>query len=69
MKQFAIIGLSKFGQRMLEELADTGCELILIDKDENSVFEIENDAVGTYFSALDQHALDRAAVGRCAVET
>lgn len=37
MKQFAIIGLGKFGRRMIDELADAGCELLVIDRDHDAV--------------------------------
>lgn len=33
MKQFAIIGMSRFGQRMLDELSQVECEILIIDKD------------------------------------
>ena len=29
MKQFAVIGLGKFGRRMIDELAEAGCELLV----------------------------------------
>jgi len=60
MKQFAIIGLSKFGQRMLEELADTGCELILIDKDRQRVDQFKDQAAAVYVAdALNEDVLER----------
>lgn len=37
MKQFAIIGLGKFGRRMIDELAEAGCELLVIDRDREAV--------------------------------
>ena len=33
MKQFAIIGMSRFGQRVLDELSQVECEILIIDKD------------------------------------
>ena len=39
MKQFAIIGLSRFGKRMLEELLNTEAEILLIDKDRELIEE------------------------------
>ena len=60
MKQFAIIGLSKFGQRMLEELADTGCELILIDKDRQRVDQYKDQAAAVYVAdALNEDVLEK----------
>jgi trk system potassium uptake protein TrkA len=50
MKQFAIIGLGKFGRRMLEELADAGCELLVIDRDADAVAEYK-DRVGASYIA------------------
>jgi trk system potassium uptake protein len=50
MKQFAIIGLGRFGILMLEELADTGCELLIIDK-ASDVIERYKDKVTTAYVA------------------
>jgi len=60
MKQFAIIGLSKFGQRMLEELADTGCELILIDKDRQRADLYKDQVAAVYVAdALNEDVLEK----------
>ncbi len=60
MKQFAIIGLSKFGQRMLEELADTGCEIILIDKDRQRVDQFKDRVAAVYVAdALNEDVLEK----------
>jgi trk system potassium uptake protein TrkA len=60
MKQFAIIGLSKFSQRMLEELADTGCEIILIDKDRQRVDQYKDRAAAAYVAdALNEDVLEK----------
>jgi len=50
MKQFAIIGLGRFGTLMLEELADTGCELLIIDKS-SEVIESYKEKVSAAFVA------------------
>jgi trk system potassium uptake protein TrkA len=50
MKQFAIIGLSFFGKRMLEELVDTGCEILIIDKD-SAVIDLYRDKVTASYIA------------------
>ncbi|NOY07774.1 MAG: TrkA family potassium uptake protein [Spirochaetes bacterium] len=50
MKQFAIIGLSRFGQRMLEELLGVNCEILIIDKD-REVIEIYKDKVASAYVA------------------
>jgi trk system potassium uptake protein TrkA len=60
MKQFAIIGLSKFSQRMLEELVDTGCEIILIDKDRQRVDQFKEQAAAAYVAdALNEDILEK----------
>jgi len=60
MKQFAIIGLSKFGQRMLEELVDTGCEIILIDKDRQRVDQYKDQVAAVYVAdALNEDVLEK----------
>ncbi len=50
MKQFAIIGLSRFGRRILDELIDADCELLLIDKS-NAVVELYKDKVNAAYVA------------------
>ena len=60
MKQFVIIGLSKFGQRMLEELVDTGCEIILIDKDRQRVDQYKDQVAAVYVAdALNEDVLEK----------
>ncbi len=50
MKQFAIIGLSRFGRRVLEELLDTNTEILIIDKD-REVIDFYKDKVTTAYIA------------------
>ncbi len=50
MKQFAIIGMSSFGQRMLEELSQLECEILIVDKDKD-VIEALKDKVASAFIA------------------
>ncbi|MCD6122029.1 MAG: TrkA family potassium uptake protein [Spirochaetales bacterium] len=50
MKQFAIIGLSRFGQRILEELIDVNCEILIIDKS-REIIEIYKDKVASAYVA------------------
>jgi trk system potassium uptake protein TrkA len=60
MKQFVIIGFSKFGQRMLEELVDTGCEIILIDKDRQRVDQYKDQVAAVYVAdALNEDVLEK----------
>lgn len=41
MKQFAIIGVSKFGYRVLEELSQIDCEILIIDKDRELIEKLK----------------------------
>jgi trk system potassium uptake protein len=50
MKQFAIIGVGRFSRRMLEELADAGSEILLIDKDREVVEAYKDKAAATYIA-------------------
>jgi trk system potassium uptake protein TrkA len=60
MKQFAIIGLSRFGERMLEELVDTGSEIILIDKDRDTIERYRDQVAAAYVAdALNEDVLEK----------
>jgi trk system potassium uptake protein TrkA len=48
MKQFAIIGLGKFGRRIIDELAEAGCELLVIDRDAAAVDEYKDRVAACY---------------------
>ncbi len=50
MKQYAVIGASTFGKRILEELILLDCEIILIDKDPDVVDFYKNDVTAAYIS-------------------
>jgi trk system potassium uptake protein TrkA len=50
MKQFAIIGVGRFSRRMLEELADAGSEILLIDKDREVVDRYKEKVAATYIA-------------------
>ncbi len=50
MMQFAIIGMSSFGQRMLEELSVLDCEILIVDKD-RAVIEALKDKVSSAYIA------------------
>jgi trk system potassium uptake protein TrkA len=50
MKQFVIIGLSRFGRRLLEEFLATDAEIIIIDKD-REVIELYKDKVASAYIA------------------
>ena len=48
MKQFAIIGLGKFGRRMIDELSEAGCELLVIDRSAEAVDEYKDRVAACY---------------------
>jgi trk system potassium uptake protein TrkA len=50
MKQFAIIGLGIFARRILDELVDTGCEILLIDKDRETVEHWKDKVTASYIA-------------------
>ena len=54
MKQFAIIGLGKFGRRMIDELAEAGCELLVIDRDRGGGRRVQGPGRGVLRGRRDQ---------------
>jgi len=50
MKQYAVIGVSSFGKRILEELILMECEIILIDKDPDIIEYFKNDVTAAYIA-------------------
>jgi trk system potassium uptake protein TrkA len=50
MKQFAIIGVGRFSRRMLEELADAGSEILVLDKDREVVERYKDRVAATYIA-------------------
>ncbi len=60
MKQFAIIGLASFGQRILEELLNVDCEILLIDKS-HEVIDLYKDRVTNAFvaDAINEEVINR----------
>lgn len=60
MKQFALIGLSSFVCRIIEELGDFNCDILLIDKDPEAV-ELYKDRVTRAFVAdvLNEEAINQ----------
>lgn len=58
MKQFAIIGLGAFGLRMLEELLTITNEIIIIDKDKDTIDKYKDLAKAAYITdAINEIAL------------
>lgn len=50
MKQFAIIGLSRFGQRVLDELSQVECEILIMDKDPEIIEKMKDKATNSYIA-------------------
>jgi trk system potassium uptake protein TrkA len=60
MKQFAVIGLGKFGRRMIDELADAGCDLLVIDKNREAVDEYKDRVSACYVAdAISEEVVTR----------
>ncbi|MBN1617633.1 MAG: TrkA family potassium uptake protein [Spirochaetales bacterium] len=60
MKQFAIIGLGSFGLRMMEELLSITTELIIIDKDRETIEKYKDQAKAAYIAdAINEVALSK----------
>jgi len=60
MKQFAIIGLGKFGRRMIDELTEAGCELLVIDRDREAVDEYKDRVAACYVAdAISEEVVTR----------
>lgn len=58
MKQFAIIGIGRFGRSVAKTLAKMGHDVLVIDSDEERIEEIlEFVTHGVVVDALDEHAL------------
>lgn len=49
-QQFAIIGLGQFGVTMLDQLHDTGCEILVIDKDREAVEKHKDKATAAFIA-------------------
>lgn len=50
MKQFAIIGVSKFGFRVMEELSQIDCEILIIDKDRELIEKLKDRVSYSYIA-------------------
>jgi Trk K+ transport system NAD-binding subunit len=42
MPQYAIIGLSTFGERIGKRLSESGCQVLVIDRDRDKIQEVKN---------------------------
>lgn len=64
MKQFAVIGLGRFGRSVANALVEREFEVMAIDRDEQCVKELEGKAtVCLVLNAIDEKALKDAGVG------
>jgi trk system potassium uptake protein TrkA len=60
MKQFAVLGLGKFGRCMIDELAEAGCELLVIDRDREAVDEYKDRVAACYVAdAISEEVVTR----------
>jgi trk system potassium uptake protein len=50
IKQFAIIGIHRFAQRMLEELSQVECEILIIDRDPEVIEKYKERARNAYIA-------------------
>ncbi|MBN1685536.1 MAG: TrkA family potassium uptake protein [Spirochaetales bacterium] len=50
MMQFAIIGIGSFGQRMVEELAQLECEILIVDKDREVIEALKDKVARAYIA-------------------
>ncbi len=50
MKQFAIIGVGKFGNRVLEELSQIECEILIIDKNREVIENLKDRVSYSYIA-------------------
>ncbi|MBN1412418.1 MAG: TrkA family potassium uptake protein [Spirochaetales bacterium] len=60
MKQIAIIGLGAFGKIVLEELIESECEIIIIDKDHGVIEQYKDKVINAYVAdALNEDIINR----------
>lgn len=59
-KQFAIIGVSKFGLYMLEELIKVDCEILVIDKKKDLIENLKDKVTSAYIAdAINEETIKR----------
>ncbi len=65
---YGIVGLGYFGQALTEQLATSGCELIVLDNDEDKVKEISELTENAYVvKTLDKKSLQETGIQNCDV--
>ncbi len=67
-KQFAVLGLGRFGQKVAKELCMRGHEVVVMDKDEAKVNQIRDLVTHAYIGDMtDENAIREANVQNCEV--
>jgi len=67
-KQFAVLGLGRFGQKVAKELCMRGQEVVVMDKDESKVNQIKDLVTHAYIGDMtDEGAIREANVQNCDV--
>ena len=67
-KQFAVLGLGRFGSKVARELFFKGQEVIVVDKDENIIQNIKDQVTHAFVGDItDEMALKEAGVSDCDV--
>ena len=65
---YGIVGLGRFGQALAQELAESGAELIVLDRDEEKVSEIRELTENAYVvKSLDKKTLQASGIQHCDV--
>jgi len=60
MKQYAIIGMSKFGRYMLDELTKIDCEILVIDKKRELIESLKDRVTSAYIAdAINEETIQR----------
>ncbi|MBN2651943.1 MAG: TrkA family potassium uptake protein [Spirochaetales bacterium] len=60
MKQFVIIGIDKLGLRLIDELSQSDCEIMIIDKDPELVEKLKDKVTTAYIAdVIDQEIVKR----------
>ncbi len=65
---YGIVGLGRFGRALAEELASSGAELIVLDRNEDTVRELRELTDNAYVvRKLDKHSLQETGIQNCDV--
>jgi len=67
-KQFAVLGVGRFGSKVARELFYKGQEVIAVDRDENVISSLKNQVTNAYVGDItDENVLKEAGVSDCDV--